>query len=342
MDREKYGQAAFRANKSARANAQRFCFETRHFLSTLASNSADARKAHVSFEKYLQRIELIVKGDHKLSKKPESLSEVINVFAEDEFPALVVANLHNFDFETCKELLNLVSRLIHPANTLEFYICSHMPQVVEPLINTYTSAELFLLCGQFLRELLQDDSIFQACLTVDILQNLVRKAIEMPFEIASDACDTIKIIIEADKHIVTDFINEHYVEVLQSLYSLCDKDYYCKRQALSILFHIVNRARTDEFKDQYVVSEDNLKYIMMLLKADDSAQVKVEAFQLFSVILKRLVEMNITNLPPYKIIIKNKARLLTFFERFQNDRKDEEFQTHKNEVIRIIRHLNAN
>ncbi|CAG9310122.1 unnamed protein product [Blepharisma stoltei] len=342
MDREKYGPAAFRANKSARANAQRFCYETRHLIS-LSSNSPEFRKAHSSFEKYFDRILKIIQGDHKLSKKPESIDEITAVLAEDDFPAFLVSNLTNFDFETAKELLNLISRLLSNGNSLEFYICRHIDRVIIPLITSYSTAELFLLCGQFLRDLLQNPTIFRACLTVEILSTLVRTAIDMPFEIGSDALDTMKILIECEKPVAAEFINEHYVEVLQSLYSLCDKDYYCKRQALSILYNILTRSGTGDFKDQYVVGEENLKYVMMLIRADDSAQVKMEAFHLFMVILKRLVELgrDAHKLPAYKILLKNKDRLVKFFEKFQKDKKDEEFVNERNQAIMIIQGLQA-
>lgn len=339
MEKSRYGAAPFKASKSAGANALRLCYETRVYLRAAKEGNKDMRKITKSFNKYLERVLKILNGEHKLSRKPESLREMSDALAQDDFPLLVTGNLGDFQFEMCKELLNLILRLLGAGVQLERDIVNNIDSVVPSLITCFKTVELYVMCGQFFRDLLQYSSIHEAALQTDYVDTLERIIMEMPFEIASDACDSLKALLLCEKPFGIRYLEQNYDQVMRCVEGMCQKDYYYKRQSLSFLYQILTIPGNLQFADKYSLNENNLMNVMNMLREEDSVQVKTEVFYLFAVILKRVNSMGRQklNTASYKIIKKNNRKLISFFEKFQVDREDEDFQDDRVDVIESLK-----
>ena len=328
MDKSKYPQSAFRSNKSPEANALRLCFEIRSFLL-----DSDSQKPRNSLSKYLDRVQHILKGDHKLSKQEDAKSKIAAVFIRDNLLIYILTNITRFELELCGDIFNIMQMSLQ--SNFQDYIISNISTISTLLITPISSLDLDLLCGQFLRELIQQPLIFTALLTVDTFKLLMQIACNESFEISSDACVTIRQFLDNDQ--AKNFINENHLEVLQGLYTLCDKGYYSKRVALTLLYSLLKNENNMNLIEAYIINEENIKYAMMLMKMDESNEVRIEAFYLFSLQAKIISSCsNRTTLPAFKIIEKNQQKIIKYLEKFQQYREDQLFQQEKSAVIELL------
>ena len=329
MDKSKYAQSAFRSNKSPESNALRLCFEIRSFVM-----DSDNKKSRSSLSKYLDRVQHILKGDHKLSKQEDAKSKIAAVFSRDDLLVYILTNITRFELEICRDIFNIMQMSLQPI--FQDHIISKISTICTLLITPISSLDLDLLCGQFLRELIQQPSIFTAILNVDSFKLLVQVACNESFEISSDACVTIRTLLDTDQANI--FVNENHLEMLHGLYTLCDKGYYSKRVALTLLYSLLKNQNNMNLIEAYILNEENLKYAMTLMKMDESNEVRIEAFYLFS--LQAKIISNCSNriaLPAYKIIEKNQQKIIQYLEKFQMYREDEQFQKEKSEVMQLLK-----
>lgn len=326
MDKSKFSQAAFRSGKSPESNALRLCYEIRSFV-----HDSEQRKNRSSLAKYMDRVEHILIGDHKLSKHEDSKVKIASVFIQDKILECILTNITILELEISRHLFNIM--LLSAEVNFQEHIIANINSISMLLITPVSSLDLDLLCGQFLRDLMQYQSIFGALLNVNVFNLLVQVACDDIFEISSDACVSIRLLLDTED--AQDFINQNHLEVLQGLYVLCDAGYYTKRVALTLLYTLLQN--NENLKEAYVTNEENLKYVMLLMRQDESVEVKIEAFFLFALQVRVLCESKKKScLPGYKIIVKNQEKLITFLEKFYKFREDHKFQQEKTEIIELL------
>lgn len=122
------------------------------------------------------------------------------------------------------------------------------------------------------------------------------------------------------------------------IYNLIRGDYYRKRSTLQILYRILTTRSNSEFTDMFCLSEDNLKFFMTALREEDSAHIKIEVFYVFAVILQTTLGYRKRHkLRTFKILDKNRPRLIAFLERFQADYDNEDFQNDRLDIINSLK-----
>ena len=276
----------------------------------------------------------ILKGEHKLSKLDDHKCEISSAFKNDRILEFFLTNITVFFLNFCRDLMNIF--LLCLDSNLEEYIISNISSISTLLITPVSSLDLDLLCGQFLRDLMQNNGILNALLTLNTYNQLVRMACSEIFEISSDSCDSIRSLLSSNQS--SDFININHLNILQGIYELCDKSYYSKRIALKLLYEIIKDENNMYFSECYISNEENLKYTMDLMKKDEAVEVRIEAFYVFSQQVRLILNSkNKLKLLSYKIILKNKEKIIKYLERFQNHRQHQKFQTEKVELIQFLK-----
>jgi Mo25-like len=326
MDKSKYSQAAFKSKKSVEANAIRLCYEIRAF-------TAQSLKPTKSLSKYIERMLQILGGDHKLNKQEGYKSKISGVFIEDDILIYTLSNISMLSLDFCRDLFTIFFLCLDPS--FEEYIVSNIDTISDLLITPISLLDLDLLSGQFLRDLMQDKRIYKALLSTKVYKMLTDLACSQIFELSSDACASIRALIDCPH--ASHFINRNYCDILTGLYQLCRKDYYSQRIALNILYNILSNPKNSSFAEQYAEKEDNLKYVMNLMKIEKSVEIKIEAFYLFSLLARIIYNLpNRNELASYKIILKNHGKIIEFFNKFQVYREDDKFHKEKKEIIGIL------
>jgi calcium binding protein 39 len=339
ISKAKYGNSAFRRGKSVIATANRLCYETSLYLQLLNERPSSFHKTEVSANKYRERVHNILRGEHKLSQQPNSRQDLAAVFAEHGLPSEVLLNLHRLAFEVSKEWMTIFSHLL---TEIEQSLSESLHVTVPYLISHYTNPQLAMICGQFFRDLMSFPSHHERCLNLDILKALAEYAMTDHFEISSDAFESFKAMIVVDKEFVGSFLTENYSEVSALFYRMLQSGYFFKRQTLNLVYSILRLPSFSSFSSLYITDTENLKYVMNQLR-DESKHIQAEAFYLFNLIVKLVLELSSHERPSsiVKILQKNRERLITFFDNFQVERSnsqtdDDEFQTDRLTLVSLL------
>ena len=309
MDRSQFNQAAFKSNKSVEANGFRLCYEIRAYVF-----DSDSRKLQKSLIKYKERVLQILKGEHRLSRLDDHIYGISSAFRQNSILEFFLTNITVFSLNFCRDLFNIF--LLCLDQNLEEHIVDNISSISTLLITPVSSLDLDLLSGQFLRDLMQNRNIFKELLTINTYDSLIQVACSEIFEISSDACESIRLLLNSNESV--DFINTNHLNILQGLYILCDKGYYSKRVALKLLYELIKDENNATFAENYIKNEENLKYAMNLMKLDEAVEVKIEAFYLFSQQVRLVLNAkNRFDLLAYKIILRNRDKILRYLEKFK-------------------------
>jgi calcium binding protein 39 len=191
------------------------------------------------------------------------------VMAKDDMTLTLVESIAVFPFEIRKELLGITISLLGAGGGLEENIASQIGSIFNILTQNYNQPELAMICGQFLRDLASSGIIQLNLLTMNTFQTLIRFSFSETFEISSDAFETFKLLLSNPARFVIEFVNLNFAELLEMLYSLINTDnYFLKRSALSLYIHLLNV--DSGFASKVLTGDDNLKFVMNLLKDENS------------------------------------------------------------------------
>jgi hypothetical protein len=275
----------------------------------------------------------ILKGEHKLSKSEGLKSKAGRVFSQFRIIEFVLVNITIFSLETAKELFLIF--LLSLEDPLITYFEENSNNLAKLLITPVSSLDLDLLCGQFFQDLIQNQQIFSAFLTLEVFNGLIEAACHQMFEIQSDALVSIKMLLTQQGS--SEFINKNSFEVLKGLYKCCDVNYYAMRNALNLIFLILSQRLNQVFIFHFIENLENLKYAMNLMREDTHSEIKTEAFLIFSQICRVVAgRTDKEKMMAFKVLKKNKGHLIRYLNKFQLFREDNFFQNEKSEILRIL------
>ena len=343
LDKSRYGTSAFKANKSVQANALRFCYELRSMLQrddTVQSSPAAQR----GFPKYFDRVHQIIAGEAQIGRSPTAKQELADVFAGDNLATAIIGGLARLDFETSKQLLLMLAALLSVSPRLQASLISSIPSILPPLLQGYTDPKLYIVTGQFLREMVQWPALAQCILTVETLSTLATFSKSQIFEVSADAFETLKSLFYSEQPYMPDFLATNYSDLVRIIDGLRDSDnYFLKRQSLALIYKLLDNPRNDLFRQMYAREPDHLKHAMTTMKTESARQVKVEAFLVFACIVEILTQQPADvqqQSQSLKIVRKNMDRLVEYVQLFAQDLEDEKFQAIKRRLLESLRLLN--
>ncbi|KAJ2710466.1 hypothetical protein H4R19_003732 [Coemansia spiralis] len=156
------------------------------------------------------------------------------------------------------------------------------------------------------------------------------------FDVTSDAFNSFHEALTKFKAPAVDFLTDSY-DAFFAKYTLLleSSNYVVRRQSLKLLGEILLERKNFHVMISFIKDSANLKMIMNALN-DRSKSIQYEAFHIFKIFVA-----NPTKTPEvYKILFKNKDKLVKFLVDFQNDKNsDEQFRDEKAFLVKEIQKL---
>eukprot|EP01116_Phalansterium_solitarium_P024377 TRINITY_DN8921_c0_g1_i1.p1 TRINITY_DN8921_c0_g1~~TRINITY_DN8921_c0_g1_i1.p1 ORF type:complete len:341 (-),score=9.26 TRINITY_DN8921_c0_g1_i1:12-1034(-) len=305
-----------------------------------AGNAKAVEKASEELTKNVAMLKVTLYGDpeHGQEVNPENAAAISSeIYAQDLIP-LILTHLGKLEFEAKKEVVSIFGQLLRRnqggrSPTVD-YIVAH-PAVIDQLTNGYESPDIALSTGAMLRE----------CSRVELLCRLVFaspafwkffKFIESSnFDVASDAFSTFKELLTKHKTAVAEFLEKHY-DLFFKQYTclLSSANYVTRRQSVKLLGELLLDRANFNVMTSYIGDHGNLKLMMQLLR-DKSKSIQFEAFHVFKVFVAN------PNKPAkvLGILQKNRDKLVSFLQGFQNDKEEEQFNEEKTYLLKQIQAL---
>mmetsp|Transcript_28496 Transcript_28496/g.52448 ORF Transcript_28496/g.52448 Transcript_28496/m.52448 type:complete len:243 (-) Transcript_28496:1042-1770(-) len=197
-----------------------------------------------------------------------------------------------------------------------------------------TMSRLLLLIVALCFEIVLGMRIWLACFWRVPFSNFFFQKVEVAnFEIGADAFSTFKDLLTRHKSLVSQYLQEHYVEFFQSFQNLLrSTNYVVRRQSVKLLGEVLLDRSNVKVMVKFVSDVQHLMTLMVLLK-DSSKSIQLEAFHVFKVFVAN------PNKPQaiVDILANNKEKLLRYLEEFHNERDDDEsFKEEKAVIIKEI------
>uniref|UniRef100_A0A158R4K9 Non-specific serine/threonine protein kinase n=1 Tax=Syphacia muris TaxID=451379 RepID=A0A158R4K9_9BILA len=287
--------------------------------------------------RWLQIYEGILVGsgeDQEINPVAELSQEAYN----SNVLVLLVNHLEKLDFESKKRVAAIFSHMLrrqigqrHP--TAE-YLCARY-DVLFNLLRGCGRSAIALTCGMILRSCIRHEDLAKIVLSspmhvycfkllnhrpaVLTIQISIKKLVSS-FDIASDAFSTLRDLLTRHRCMCATFLDQNYKEFFCNYNKLlCSENYVTRRQSLKLLGEILLDRQNFDVMMRYINEAENLKLIMNLLR-EKSRSIQFEAFHVFKVFVANPKKERIIA----EILYINKDKLSRFFNRFQNDRTDDQ------------------
>jgi calcium binding protein 39 len=286
-------------------------------------------------------------GEGELCNK-DSAMLIVKEACKTELVTELVECLSMLDFETRKDVAQVFGSILRVEDVVESdgtvccpgkdYVLSHM-DILSTLFDGFSSVEISFNCQDMFRECIRHEEIAKYVLeSQDMFPELFEKLHDTEFEMASDAFTTFKDLLTRHQKMAASYLIENY-EWFFSEYSklLESTNYFTRRQSVKLLGELLLERSNVRVLVKYVADAENLKVMMNLLKSS-AKSIQWEAFHVFKVFVAN------PNKSPavLDILIRNKDKLLQYFESFQSDRTDEQFLEEKAVIIQEISLLHEN
>eukprot|EP01098_Paradermamoeba_levis_P014831 TRINITY_DN725_c0_g1_i2.p1 TRINITY_DN725_c0_g1~~TRINITY_DN725_c0_g1_i2.p1 ORF type:complete len:188 (+),score=51.18 TRINITY_DN725_c0_g1_i2:623-1186(+) len=186
-----------------------------------------------------------------------------------------------------------------------------------------------------LREVIRHESLTKLVIEDSAFWNFFKYVEMSNFDAASDGFASLKEILTKHKNVTADFLEKNYDKFFVAYDELLhSQNYVTKRQSLKLLGEMLLDRANFNIMTKYIASPDNLKLMMTLLK-DKSRSIPFEAFHVFKIFVAN------PNKPKaiLDILLKNREKLISFLNAFQNDKDEEQFNEEKAFLIKQIQSL---
>jgi len=303
-------------------------------------------KASEQVNKYLAQMRIMLYGDDTSDADPAQVAELIDAAVAAELPLLLVRDMGKVGFEARKDISAVLTSMLRKERQtrpppLATYLYRR-EDVMQTLLDGYSSPDLALTCGAILREMLRSETLCGRFLeSMPRVQRLFDLSELSNFDIASDAFATLRDLLTRHKQLVSAFLQREYdafFDASQGVPSytklLLSENYVTRRQSVKLLGEILLDRINFNTMSRYIADPGNLKRMMNLLR-DSSKNIQFEAFHVFKVFVAN------PNKPPevVDILRRNRAKLIQYLEQFQNDKDDPQFEEEKGIIIDSIAQL---
>jgi len=323
------------------AELVRDCAAALKVLSESDSQSARAvEKAVDDVTKSVSAMRNILYGDAEgEADLRESLANEILGHSGVSILQLFASQMGKMHFEAKKDVAQIFNNLLRRStstnrNPAREHICEH-PEILDHLMDGYEGSETALNCGLMLRECIRHESLASILLNSQRFYSFFDYVEVANFDVASDAFATFKELLSVHKQLAAEFLDANYDQVFGKYTELLNsKNYVTKRQSLKLLGELLLDRANFNIMTRYISNSSNMKLMMNLLR-EQSKSIQFEAFHVFKVFVANPNKPK----PVMDILLKNKSRLVTFLEQFQNDREDDQFKEEKQYLIKQIQSL---
>ncbi|ODV98430.1 hypothetical protein PACTADRAFT_48195 [Pachysolen tannophilus NRRL Y-2460] len=307
---------------------------------TKLDNTNDLKKVQDDTSRYLSQITVILHGDEENVPQPDQISQLAQEVYSTDCLYLLIANLHNLEFNSRKDVsilfTTLLRREIGNRNPTVDHLLSK-PKILITLLRGPENSETCLITGAMLRDCIKYEAITKYLLKEPLIWQYFNYSKNGTFENATDAFITLSDLLTVHKKAVAEFFNKNLEKFIFHINNLINLgNYVTKRQAVKLLSQLIMQRSNYHLLQAYVDSPQNLKLIMILL-SDKSKNLQIEAFNVFKIFIANPKKSK----PILDILIKNRDKLITYLRNFSTDRKENmrEFNDEKEFVIQQIEDL---
>ncbi|KMZ74031.1 putative MO25-like protein [Zostera marina] len=307
----------------------------------LNTSISDAKREEKLAElgKLIRDLKIILYGNSESEPIPDACAQLTQEFFKGNTLRLLIVCLPKLNLEARKDATQIVANLQRQQVQSRLIASEYLESnkdLMDILIGGYDNMDIALHYGSMLRECIRHQSIARYVLESQHM-NKFFDYIQLPnFDIASDAFATFKELLTRHKSTVADFLTKNYDWFFAAYNTkLLESDNYITiRQASKLLGDILLDRSNSSIMLRYVSTLDNLMILMNLLRKS-SKNIQIEAFHVFKLFVAN------ENRPPEieNILIKNRSKLLRLFSDLKLDKDDEQFQTDKGQVIKVIEEM---
>jgi len=306
----------------------------------LLTSAKGGEKSSEELSKNIAGMKYVLYGDNEHEPNPDATVLLANeIYSSDLLPLLII-NLAKLEFEARKDVAsifnNLLRRQIGPRSPTVEYI-SRNTELLDALVQGYSSPEVALNCGSMLRECIRHETLAKILLNSENFWQFFLFVEMSNFDVASDAFATFKDLLTKHKAISAEFLERNYDLVFDKYTALLNSpNYVTRRQSLKLLGELLLDRANFNVMTKYISSASNLKLMMNLLR-DKSRSIQFEAFHVFKVFVANPHKTK----PILEILQKNKERLVAFLNNFHNDKEEDQFNDEKTFLLKQIQAIQS-
>ncbi|KAI8913522.1 Mo25-like protein [Gorgonomyces haynaldii] len=302
-------------------------------------DGGDLKKSNEEITKNLAAMKTILYGDGESDPVPELVLQLATEAINGSLLSLLVVNIAGFEFEAKKDVAQIFNNLLRRQVGTRFptaeFIGNHS-DILFTLVGGYESQDIALNCGMIIRECIRHENLCKLVLESQQFW-LFFSYVEVPtFDVASDAFLTFKDCLTKHKALVARFLADNYDQFFEKYTLLLNsQNYVTRRQSLKLLGELLLDRSNSVVMTKYISNPENLKLMMNQFR-DRSKNIQFEAFHVFKIFVANPNKAK----PILDILFKNRDKLISFLEKFYNDRTDDElFNDEKSFLIKQLQQL---
>ncbi|CAD6216864.1 unnamed protein product [Miscanthus lutarioriparius] len=327
----------FRAATRQRPSPQEIARSIKDSL--VALDTKTGAKALEDAEKNLLTLRHTLAGDGEVEPNQEQVLQIALEICKEGVLSLFVQNLPSLGWEARKDLVHcwciLLRQKVDEGHCCVQYIENHF-DLLDFLVVCYKNLEVALNCGNMLRECIKYPTLAKYILESSSFE-LFFQYVELPnFDIASDALNTFKDLLNKHEDQVSEFLSSHY-EQFFGLYTklLSSTNYVTRRQSVKFLSEFLLETPNAQIMKRYILEVRYLNIMMGLLK-DSSKNIRICSFHIFKVFVAN------PNKPReiIQVLVDNHRELLKLLHNLPTSKgEDEQLDEERDLIIKEIEKL---
>ncbi|CCD24775.1 Hym1p NDAI_0D04620 [Naumovozyma dairenensis CBS 421] len=317
--------------------------------STSATSDSN-KKLQEECSKYLIGLKHFILADTDPHPSPEAIDELYTaMFRSDLFYDLIL-HIPDLEFEARKEVMIIFAICLNYSKdnkfvTVDYFIqqpktINLMLKICESSLQQKRSAshDVFLVIGNMIIECIKYEQLCRIILKDPQLWNFFEFAKLANFEISTQSLQILNAVFTTHSKLVSkEFFNNsnniiNFIKRINKL--MTHGNYVTKRQSTKLLASLIIQRNFNQLMNTYINAPESLKIIMNLM-TDKSKNLQLEAFNCFKILIANPRKSK----PILDILIKNREKLLKYFETFGLDNQDPVFLNEREFVIDRIENL---
>ncbi|AMD19954.1 HCL197Wp [Eremothecium sinecaudum] len=312
------------------------------------SGPDNRKKVQDECTKYITGTKDFMLGETDPAPTSEAIDELYSAIYEADLLYDLLLHLHELDFESRKDVALIFATCLRRSKDNKFTtvdylvtkpkILSYMLRVSELALNKLHGTEIFLTVGGMILESMKYEQLCRLFLRNSQIWNFFEFARLGSFEVSTESLQILtELFTTHTKLVATEFFNQDanikkFIDRINML--MAHGNYVTKRQSVKLLRTMILNRAYGQLMNNYINSPENLKLSMILL-SDRSKNLQLESFNVFKVVVANPRKSK----PVLDILIKNRDKLLKFFENFGLDTKDSTLLDEKEFVVAQIEGL---
>ncbi|QLG71639.1 hypothetical protein HG535_0B06850 [Zygotorulaspora mrakii] len=311
-------------------------------------NPDSRRKAQEECTRYLMGTKHFMLGDAETNITTDALDELYAAMYRHDFFYELLLHFSDLEFEARKEVILIFSICLRHSKdnkhvTVDYLVSeprtiNQMLRTIELALQGKNAHDIFLPVGNMILECIKYEQLCRIILKDQQIWKFFEFVKLGYFEISTESLQILSAALTTHSKLVSkEFFSQdsNIVDFIQNINKLiAHGTYVTKRQSTKLLGTLIVLRSNNQLMNQYINSPENLKLIMTVM-TDKSKNLQNEAFNVFKVMIANPRKSK----PVSDILIKNREKLLMYFETFGLDSLDQTFLDERDFIIQEIESL---